>query len=66
MAILETHFENRRFLIEEDMTEIGTYLRIFEDDRDTHDYLQDSVEDCKEFAEEEFGVPTDSWTILRV
>ncbi|WP_375417997.1 hypothetical protein [uncultured Hymenobacter sp.] len=55
-----------RFEIEEDLPRVGAYLYRYEGEETTHDYLQDSIEDCKEFALEEFGVPLDSWVFLKM
>ena len=52
----------RRFEIVESTPEVGFYVYIYEGDRCTHDYLQDTLERAKSFAEEEFGVPAASWT----
>jgi hypothetical protein len=57
---LEATHGGRRFTIEEDST-VGYYLYIFDGQRCTHDYLQDTLEAAKEFALEEFGVPEDAW-----
>lgn len=52
----------RIFTIEPDLPEVGVYLRIFEGDKDIADYLQNSVEDCIEFASRKFAVPKESWS----
>jgi hypothetical protein len=54
--------EDRIFLIEHDLLEVGAYLRVYENGKDTADHLQDSVQDCIEFALEEFSVPRDAWS----
>ena len=36
-------------------------LWVYKDGKDTHDYLQDSLDKAKEFALSQFGVPLDSW-----
>lgn len=41
--------------------EIGSYLYIYKDGKNEYDYLQDTVDICKEQAYEEFGIPLDSW-----
>ncbi len=53
---------DRIFIIEPDLPEVGAYLRIYENDKDVADYLQNSVQDCIDFAQEEFGVLTDAWS----
>jgi hypothetical protein len=59
-VILEATHGGRRFTIEEDST-VGYYLYIFDEQRCSHDYLQDTLEVAKKFALEEFGVPEDAW-----
>jgi hypothetical protein len=59
--ILEATHDGRRFTIEEDST-AGYYLYIFDGQRCTHDYQQDTLEVAKKFALEEFGVPEDAWS----
>lgn len=57
---LEATHNGHRFTIEEDST-AGYYLYIFDGQRCTHDYLQDTLEIAKKFALEEFGVPDNAW-----
>ena len=51
----------RTFAIEEDYTEVGVYLYVYENGKCIYDYLQDSIEMCKEFALEEFEIPLENW-----
>lgn len=53
--------KNLIFIIEEDFPEIGTYLYVYENGKCIKDSLQDNISTCKEFAFEEYGVPTESW-----
>ncbi len=53
---------DRIFVIEPDSPEVGAYLRIYEGESDVADYLQDSVQECIEFAYEDFGVSPDEWS----
>ena len=49
------------FKIDHDFN-VGYYLYVCnEQNRDTHDHLQDSLEMAKEQALEDFGVPLNSW-----
>lgn len=50
----------RHFVIEHDPS-AGFYLYVFEGGRDTHDYLQDTLEAAMEMAEEDFRVPRSEW-----
>lgn len=59
--VLETYWNNLIYKIEEDLPEIGAYLYCFDSELCVNDYLQNSIEECKIFALEEFGVPIDSW-----
>lgn len=61
--ILVSKYSKRVFKIEEDFPEVGAYLYVYEKGECIKDYLQDSIDLCKEFALEEFGVPLDSWKI---
>ncbi len=61
MKHYQTEYQSKVFRIEEDLPEVGAYLFVYENSKDIYDYLQDSIKDCMEFAEEEFGVPIDSW-----
>lgn len=56
----QTELDGRRFVIEPDAG-VGYYVYVFDGARCTHDYLQDSLRQAKEFAFEEFGVPEDAW-----
>ena len=58
---LTAQIDNRAFVIEPDLPDVGVYLRIYEVGRDIADYLQDSVQHCIEFAQEDFDVPIDAW-----
>lgn len=59
--ILNTFYGGKRFRIEEDYVEVGFYLFVYEGGECIRDYLQNSIEDCKAVAFEEFGVPLDIW-----
>lgn len=59
---LVAKINDRIFVIEPDLPDVGAYLRIYENGKDIADYLQDSVEACKDFALEDFGVPMDAWS----
>ncbi len=53
--------EKKKFIIEEDLSEVGWYLKVFENDKCINDYLQDTLEDVIEFAETEYQVPSTEW-----
>lgn len=53
------------YRIEEDLPGVGFYLRGYESGIDVFDYLQDTVEICMRFAQEEFSVPMDAWELIR-
>ena len=59
--VFETVWNNLIYKIEEDLPEIGAYLYCYDSEICVSDYLQNSIEECKTFALEEFGVPIDSW-----
>jgi hypothetical protein len=56
----EATHDGRRFKIEEDGN-AGFYVYVFEGEKCTYDYLQDTLVLAKEFAREEFGVPEQAW-----
>ena len=58
--ILHASHDDRRFRIEK--TDAGYYLFVFERERCTHDYLQDTLVLAKECARERFGVPENGWS----
>lgn len=60
--VSKAEHEGRVFKIVADLPEVGFYLYVYEGDRDTHDYLQDTVEMCKRCALEHFGVPMSKWS----
>ena len=59
--ILVTAWDNKTFQIKEDLPDVGVYLYCYENNFCFADYLQNTIEDCKEYAFQEFGVPLDSW-----
>jgi len=61
--ILETSYNEKKFRIEEDYPEVGSYLYIFEDEKCIKDYLQNDIEVCKKLAFEDYGVPLDRWVL---
>ena len=52
----------KRFVIEEEEG-IGFYLYVYEGEKCTNDYLQDSFEIVVEQAEEEFGITLNAWKL---
>jgi|ERR1035437_4071105 acyl carrier protein len=59
--IFESKLKGLKFKIEEDYPDVGWYLYVFEGEKCTYDYLQDTFQICKEFAFKKFEVPIDSW-----
>ena len=55
----KAEFTGKIFMIEQDLPEVGWYLYVYEDGRNTYDYLQDTLEIAMSQAEEDFGVPMD-------
>lgn len=49
------------FIIEEDNLDIGWYLYVYKNQKCIADYLQDTLEIAKKFAEEKYKVPFNSW-----
>ena len=59
--LLKAEHGVRRFEIADGGAGVGYYLFVYEGPRCTHDYLQDTLEQAREVAAEEFGVPQESW-----
>ena len=59
--ILKVKYKGKEFKIEEDYPEVGAYLFVYANNVCIEDYLQDTIEHCKRFAFEEYGVPLNSW-----
>jgi hypothetical protein len=53
-------YNGLRFEIEADST-VGFYLYVFDGDKCTHDYLQDTLDFAKQYALDQFGVPLNAW-----
>lgn len=53
--------QGKRFEIESDKPEVGVYLTVYENGNCIADSLQDSVELCIEYAEQEYGCPRALW-----
>jgi hypothetical protein len=58
---LKSIFGDLLFRIEEDNPEVGWYLYVFKNNKCIADYLQDTLEQTKEFAKEKYNVPYNSW-----
>ncbi len=65
MRVWEARKDEWLYRIEEDPPDIGFYFRGFRSGADMFDYLQDTDEICIEFANKEFGVPTDAWELIQ-
>ncbi|NBR84928.1 MAG: hypothetical protein EBY09_22040 [Verrucomicrobia bacterium] len=61
-TVLRAAHGGRRFRIEFGGEGIGYYLYVYDGERCTHDYLQDTLDIARRFALERLGVPTESWT----
>lgn len=61
--ILETNYGGKKFRIEEDYPEVGSYLYIYESEKCVKDYLQNDIDTCKQIAFEDYGVPVDKWIL---
>ena len=50
------------FVIEEDLPDVGWYLRIYDNQNNcVADYLQDTFKDVMDFASEEFEIDNSNW-----
>jgi hypothetical protein len=68
---LEAYFNNRRFVIEEELfypsgggVLVWAYLLVFDGDTCTEDHLQDDVDMCKRYALDICQVPKEIWVEL--
>jgi hypothetical protein len=59
--IARAEHDGRAFEIVSDKPELGFYFFVYEGERCTHDYVLDTVEQCKEFVAERFNVPVNAW-----
>lgn len=59
--VFEAKHNSLAFKIEEDYSEVGAYLYVYEDGRCIRDYLQNDIDHCKEFAYKKYEVPIDKW-----
>ena len=57
-------YSSKKFVIEEDLPDVGAYLYVYDGVDCIYDCLQDNVEICKEVAFEEYEVPNESWEEL--
>lgn len=60
--VLKAEYNGLNFKIEEDLPEVGVYLYVYRNNKCFKDYLQNSIDTCKEIALEEFGVPLEKWS----
>jgi hypothetical protein len=63
LKILEVNHNGKKFRIEEDYPEVGSYLYIYEGEKCIKDYLQNDIETCKQVAFEDYKVPLDKWAM---
>ena len=63
---IKAKHDNKEFIIMGEIPKIGAYLFIYENGICTYDYLQDTIEICKEQAFKDWGVPMDSWEEFKV
>jgi hypothetical protein len=49
------------FTIEEDYPEVGVYLYVFKGETCIKDYLQSSIDTCKNIALQVYGIPINEW-----
>ena len=58
---LMTVYGDKKFVIDEDMPEVGSYLYVYDGGKCIYDCLQDTIDICKEIALEKYQVPLESW-----
>ena len=61
----ETHIGNQRFVLEEDLPEVGWYIYIFDKNGNcVGDHLQDDYAMATTFALEEYKIEEDKWRLV--
>ena len=65
MILLEAEHNKKKFIIEEDLPEVGFYFYVYEDDQCVKDELQNRISTCKKVAFENYGVPYNRWRIKK-
>ena len=61
--ILEANYNGKKYRIEEDYPEVGSYLYVYEEEKCIKDYLQDDIATCKQIAFKDYKVPLDKWVL---
>ncbi|MBK8228519.1 MAG: hypothetical protein IPK70_15270 [Flavobacteriales bacterium] len=59
--IARAEHDGLAFEIVSDNPDLGYYFFVYEGEKCTHDYVLDTVAQCKEFGEERFNVPVNAW-----
>jgi len=54
--------DGKEFRIERDLAEVGWYLYVYKDGNCLKDYLQDSVQELKTLALDEYGIDENAWS----
>ncbi|HQX55637.1 MAG TPA: hypothetical protein PLP07_06895 [Pyrinomonadaceae bacterium] len=65
MRVWEARKDDWLYRIEEDLPDVGFYLRGYQAGADIFDYLQDTSEICMKFANQEYGLPLDAWELIQ-
>ncbi len=61
--ILGCKYNDKTFKIEEDLPDVGWYLKVFNDEANCiADHLQENLEILIDFAFEKYQIPKDLWT----
>ncbi|WP_406685316.1 hypothetical protein N1F78_06215 [Seonamhaeicola sp. MEBiC1930] len=62
----ETYIGNQRFIIEEDLPEIGWYIYVFDNNgKCISDHLQDDYNTAVAFAHEEYKIEKNNWMLIK-
>lgn len=57
--------DKRKFIIEEDVPEVGWYLKVYENEKCVSDYLQNTFEIACEQAQEIYQVDLSEWQEIK-
>jgi len=55
----------KQYIIEQDLPEIGWYLKVFEKGSCVADHLQNDLETVISLADEQYSVPPNSWEKIK-
>ncbi len=58
----EVTFDNYLFVLEQDLPDVGWYMKVYDNDTSIYDSLQDTKQAAIEVANQEYGCPINLWS----